>query len=80
MKPHKCPVCDGAGEFVYTVGALPEKCKACDGKGIVWPPLGYYPPYVPPTVIPYPTPQWPPPPTVTWCWGGAGTAPHGAGI
>ena len=66
MKPHKCPVCDGAGEFVYTVGELPEKCKACDGKGIVWPPLGYYPPYVPPTV--------------TWCWGGAGTAPHGAGI
>ena len=85
MKPHKCPVCDGAGEFVYTVGELPEKCKACDGTGIVWPPLGYYPPYMPPSVptIPPPPwqPQWPqhpwtqpntgtPCPPVTWCYGG----------
>ena len=92
MKPHKCPVCEGTGEFVYTEGELPEKCKACDGKGVVWPPLGYYPPYMPPTVIPLPAPQWPQqpwgypnsgtpfsPPVITWCWGGAGTHPTGAG-
>jgi len=32
-KPHKCPVCDGAGGFL---SSHPNQCIPCEGKGIVW--------------------------------------------
>lgn len=46
-KPHKCPVCDGAGkvsrppdvpgdrQLRWTDGTLYD-CRACNGTGIVW--------------------------------------------
>jgi hypothetical protein len=37
--PHKCPICNGAGEIelVESHGALYGKaCHACDCRGIVW--------------------------------------------
>lgn len=43
-KPHKCPVCDGLGEFelhsaediIKAGGVRFPVCNACEGKGIVW--------------------------------------------
>lgn len=45
-KPHKCPVCDGAGRFVIpehpwhttTGGPTPKTCHGCGGTGVVWEP------------------------------------------
>ena len=48
MKPHKCPVCDGAGHIwrppsvpgdqdVWTSNDIASyPCSACNGTGIVW--------------------------------------------
>ena len=47
-KPHKCPVCDGAGKISRPpwiagdqniwadTGTALYPCQACDGSGIVW--------------------------------------------
>ena len=36
-KPHKCPICNGAGKANHSLnGLLICKCHSCDGKGIVW--------------------------------------------
>ena len=45
MKPHKCPVCGGAGSFVINQWFTPsttggcfqtKSCHPCSGTGIVW--------------------------------------------
>lgn len=42
MTPHKCPVCNGAGQvwpindFKTTSIPGPTPCRACGGTGIVW--------------------------------------------
>lgn len=28
--PHRCPICDGSGQY------LGKTCHGCEGKGIVW--------------------------------------------
>jgi hypothetical protein len=48
MKPHKCPVCNGAGtvmrppwvagdqDFWADNGTTPYTCGPCEGTGLVW--------------------------------------------
>jgi len=35
-KPHKCPVCDGKGEWLEQYGLQHKYCACCERKGVVW--------------------------------------------
>jgi len=35
-KPHKCPICDGAGKKLFLISQQVQKCESCHETGIVW--------------------------------------------
>jgi hypothetical protein len=75
-KPHKCPVCEGAGEVpdaqvgIGTAVTTFAACPACNGKCVVWEPELAIPKIeIISPIVPYTRPYTPegfPQPTVTW--------------